>query len=200
MKTPRRTYWITDARQIRALASVARQEIVDAVTSAGPCTIAVIAETLGVPPDRLYFHVRRLMKVGLLVSVGKNGKGREEASLYDLPGRPLRLGGGTSAKGGQRAVGEIHDGIVRLARRDIRRAARQGDVPVEGPSREFWVGRVRGWLTPVEIRKLNGLIEETLKLVREGRPRAGARPIAFSFVLAPPRRAGTTKLSKGVSS
>lgn len=190
MSIPRNTYWITDSRQLRALASAARQEIVDAVTAAGPSTIAVIAEALGTRPDRLYFHVRQLVRVGLLVPAGTNGSGREEARTYDVPGRPLRLRGNPKVKASQQSLAEVHDGVLRLARRDVRRALGRKDITLEGPARDMWVGRARGWLSDAEIRRMNLLIEDMLKLVRCGKPRKGARPIAFTFVVAPPKRPG----------
>mgnify|MGYP002624047326 CR=1 FL=1 len=194
------TYWISDRRQLKALASPARQEIVDAVTAAGPSTIAGIADALGTRPDRLYFHIRQLVKVGLLVSAGINGSGREEAKVYDVPGRPLRLRSDPTKRAAQRTVGEIHDGVLRLARRDLKRAMSQPGVITHGPARDVWAGRARGWMTDSEIRELDQLVEKMLTLVRDGRPRKGARPVAFTFVVAPPKRPGGAGDEKGTKS
>lgn len=200
MTTPTSTYWITETRQVKALASPARQEIVDAVTAAGPCTIAAIAEALGTRADRLYFHIRQLVKVGLLVCAGTNGSGREEAKVYDVPGRPLRLRSDPRKRASQRSIGDVHDGVLRLARRDLRRSMTRADVTTDGPARDVWAGRARGWMTESEIRELNQLVEKMLTLVRDGRPRKGARPIAFTFVIAPPKRPVGASDEKGTTS
>jgi helix-turn-helix protein len=188
MAQNRQTYWIDDRRQIAALASPLRQEIVDVVTAAGPCSIARMAAALGRPADRLYFHVRQLEAVGLLHHNGTVGNGRSSAALYDVPGRPLRIRYDRCDKARVRAIGAVQDGALRLARRDIRRAMGSPSSVVTGPLRDTWGGRSRGWVTPPQLRRLNRLIEQMINLVRSGDARSGAKPVAFTFVLAPPRQ------------
>ena len=188
MTPAKQAYWIDDRRQIAALASPLRQEIVDVVTSAGPCSIARMAAALSRPPDRLYFHIRRLQAVGLLTQNGTVGNGRSAAALYDVPGRPLRIRYDRRDKGRTRAIGAVQDGALRLARRDLKRAMASPSSVVTGPLRDTWGGRSRGWLTPAQIRRLNRLIEQIINLVRSGDSRKAANPVAFTFVLAPPRQ------------
>lgn len=185
---PAQPYMIKDPRQLAALASPMRQEIVDAVEATGPCTIARLAEAVGTPADRLYFHIRRLESVGLLLRKGVTGNGRDAAATYDLPGRPLRISYEDRSHRQMRKVAAIHDGVLRLARRDFRHAIGTPESVLAGMLRDTWGGRARGWLTPAEIRRLNRLMEELLNLVRGGSWRKDARPIALSFVIAPPRR------------
>lgn len=193
-----KTYWIADLRQIVALASPLRQEIVDVVESGGPCSIAQIASALGYPPDRLYFHIRRLETVGLLLRRGQSGSGRSAAAIYDVPGRPLRVRYDRRDKKAMRSVAAVQDGLLRLARRDMRRAMTSPQSIVTGPLRDTWAGRARGWLTPAQLRRLNHLVEEMSALVRSGTLREGTKPVAFTFVTAPPRSNGRHGKQKGV--
>lgn len=62
----RRPYVIRELKQIRALASALRQDIVDGVEAIGPCAISELAVLLRRPPHALYYHVRRLVRLGLL--------------------------------------------------------------------------------------------------------------------------------------
>ncbi|HKQ50281.1 MAG TPA: helix-turn-helix domain-containing protein [Phycisphaerae bacterium] len=198
MTRNRQTYWIDEQRQIAALASPLRQEIVDVVTATGPCSIARMAAALGRPPDRLYFHIRRLEAVGLLTQNGTVGNGRTAAALYDVPGRPLRIRYDRRDKSRTRAIGAVHDGVLRLARRDLKRAMASARSVVNGPLRDTWGGRSRGWMTSTQIRRLNRLIEQMINLVRSGDARKGAKPVAFTFVLAPPRQRPAKPKSIGV--
>src|SRR5689334_1813461 len=88
-----RNYTIRRREQIAALASPVRQEIVDMVQASGPLSVAELAGLLGRPADGLYYHVKALAKVGLLVERAgrgvRNGRGRTEA-VFAVPGR-LRL-------------------------------------------------------------------------------------------------------------
>ena len=72
---------IAEPRQIRALASPVRQDILDAVVAIGPCTVAELAAALGKPPDAMYYHIRRLLAVRLLVEVASNGDERPDLRL-----------------------------------------------------------------------------------------------------------------------
>ena len=84
-------YPITDLAQFKALTSPARGEILDIVSLMGSLSIADMAEYLGKPIDSLYYHVRKLVKVGLLVEKVKRKSKRQMEAVYDLPGRPMFL-------------------------------------------------------------------------------------------------------------
>src|SRR4051812_38683008 len=72
---------ISKAPQIRALSSPARQDILDAVTAIGPCSVAELAAAVGKPADGLYYHIRQLLEVGLLVETRDDGAERGELRL-----------------------------------------------------------------------------------------------------------------------
>src|SRR4051794_35995334 len=81
---------VADARQIQALASPIRQDILDAVTAIGPCSVAQLAASLGKPADGLYYHIRRLLDVRLLMEVPGDGNGRADLRL-DAAHKPVYL-------------------------------------------------------------------------------------------------------------
>jgi DNA-binding Lrp family transcriptional regulator len=170
--------------QIRALSSPVRQEIVDAIEAAGPSTIAEVAASLGRRPDALYFHTRELEKVGLLRRVGTRGEGRSAAAVFDLPVRPLRLDYAT-ARGRAARLGPALDALLRLARRDTRRALYAAEAVADGPGRDLWVARFRGRVTPSDLARINALLEECAGILRESRTGPDARPVALAFALTP---------------
>jgi len=176
---------IREDRQYRVLNSPVRQEVVDVMESMGPCTIASVAERLGRRPDTLYFHFRALEASGLVRRIGEEGSGREKAVVYDLPGRALRLSYAGSTVQRSKRVGPVADSVLRLARRDVKRALGRGDVVVEGPAREVWVARSRGWLTRAEVARVNGLLGRATEMVRRGRERKGAHAMSVVFALTP---------------
>jgi hypothetical protein len=179
------TFWISERKQLAALASPLRQEIVDTLAATGPSTIARLAGELGLRPDRLYFHVRMLQRVGLLVTRGTVGEGRAAAAVYDVPGSPVRIRRECLDIARSRAIQRIHEGVVRLARRDLKRAARAPGVSQEGPARTLSAGRFLGWLSPEQLAELNALSDRVAALMREARPRPGAQPISYMFVMTP---------------
>lgn len=197
----RTKYLITAKEQRRALASPARQEIVDTLNAAGPSTMARLAALLGRPADGLYFHVKQLLRVGLVAEAGTTGSGRSLAAVYDLPGRPLRLAYGT-ARAERAEVARIIGAAIRLSQREYERACARGER-AEQPGRVLWGGRAKGWLRAAEQRRAGALLRELEALLQSGKPGRGARLMSFGYLLTPceearpgrQRRAGATRSS-----
>lgn len=185
-------YLIRATDQIRALASPARQEVVDALVAAGPASVAELAEHLGRAPDSLYFHLRRLEKVGLVREVGRRKSGRHVAVVYDVPGRPMRI---VQTRAIARPMDDVVGGILRLAQRDYRRNLRNPAAVLEGPARSLWAGRVKGWIDEKDLTRVNEMLEEIQRIVRTGRPKAKASAIGFTFVVAPAGAPATARRS-----
>ena len=173
--------------QLRALASPMRQELLDVLEAAGPSAISELAERLGRAPDSLYFHVRELVRVGLVIEVERRKVGRHVFVVYDLVGRPLRI---DRSKAKRADLQSVVAGILRLATRDYQRGLADPTTTPDGPARNHWGARVRGWIDASEVERVNELLEELSDLIREGHPGPGRQPVALAWVLAPvpPRR------------
>lgn len=193
MATRQAAFEISRADQIRAIASPVRQEIVDALDSMRASTVAALAARLGRKPDALYFHVRALERVGLLRRVGTVGEGRTEAAVFDVAGRPLRLAYGDDAGTRRRRLGPTLDSILRLARRDVQRALVNPASRIDGPQRELWVARVRGWLSAGDLERLNALLAQCTQILHDAPPREDATAIALTFAISPLRAGSRAK-------
>ncbi len=174
---PSAGFIVREPAQVRALASPVRQEIVDALVAAGACSISDLAQHLGRAPDALYFHVRRLVKVGLVIERERRKDGRHAWAVYDLPGRPVRLSYQPPNK--PRDLTRVIASAIRLSSRDFARAMSDSgyldpDVPPSGP-RRVWGGRAKGWLTDDQLSRVNALIEEAMAIVRDSGPPAASR-------------------------
>ena len=171
---------------IRLVASPLRQAILDAVSADGPLSVADLSEMCHRPPDRLYYHVKRLLAAGLLIPAPEDAGARE--ARFDVAGRPMyiRYDPGNAANRG--AVVGVMNGMLRAARRDFSRGFRAG-VAGNGPRRRLWVSRVEGTLTDAEIERLNRLLFAAIALVMSGRrrPGRGARVHQLTWVSSPGR-------------
>jgi len=182
---PRPTFAVREPRQIEALGSPARQEIVDGLEALGACSIAELAESLGRAPDSLYYHVRLLERVGLVVASGTRGTGARRETLYDTPGRLVVDHEPATARERKRLSGLVASAL-RIAERDFRAAIDGGRaIYRRGPRRNAWGARFKGWLTPAELAELRTRLESVAELFARGRKRRGSELHAVAFVLAP---------------
>lgn len=179
---PRGIVPIDRPAQVRALASPLRQEIFDVLEAAGPCSVAELAQRLARAPDSLYFHLRRLARVGLVVELERRQVGRHVFRRFDVAARPMRI---DRAKARGRDMDALVGGMLRLAQRDFRRGLAEPSRVILGAGRNHAAARVRGWLDAARLARANRLLEELGALLRSGRPAPGAQPVALAWVLAP---------------
>jgi DNA-binding transcriptional ArsR family regulator len=178
---------VVEARQIRALVSPARRDILDAVTAIGPCSVSELAAALGRPADGLYYHIRPLMRARLLTGTGGEGNGLQ----LDVVNRGFHLKYQPGSVANRRAVLRAVGAMVRSSERTFRRAYRPGTAVVSGARRNLWAGRARGALSQKELGEVHALIKRIVAILRSGRHDRGAgsrRNRAFyeiTFVLAP---------------
>ena len=184
-----RPYRIEQLRQIRAVASPARQDLVDAVASDGPCTIAELAERVGRPADALYHHVRRLVATGLLVEESVRRAAGRPAVRLTVPGRPMMIAYDQLARGNVAASNDVVATMLRSARRSFARALAAPGVRTWGPRRNLWGARAQGWLTPQDVETANALLTRLVAVFLRAKStkRNGSALHEFTFVLAPAR-------------
>ncbi|MBA2707660.1 MAG: helix-turn-helix transcriptional regulator [Gemmatimonadaceae bacterium] len=183
-----RPYYIREPRQLRALVSPLRQEVLDGVADIGPCTIADLAVLLGRTPTALYRHVKRLEKVDLLfrvephsVSVGR------PAAVLDVPGRPLFIHQGALAGKADSAVRAHLLAMLRNAGRGYLRALNSNDAVRWGKRRNLWHARWKGRLNEEELESVTAHLSELIAMLERGSgtDRRERRLHEVSFVLAP---------------
>ncbi len=190
---------VEDARQIGLLASPARIEIVDTLESLGEAvSVAELAARLGRTADSLYYHLRALAKGGLIDEQidadGRRYRARTRA------GRRLRLRYKPGGTANARAVNKVATSVLRVAGRDFARALADPDTVVEGPMRELWAARGKGWVRNSDLAEINRLLLRLMDLLHTPRDGAEGRLVALTWILAPldakPARRATKKTTR----
>jgi len=179
------TTLIRESRQIRTLATLKRQAIVDILDAAGPCSVLEVADLLECRPDRLYYHFRRLVAAGLLKGRRRRlGDGRPSV-IYALQKPRPQLLYDPHDRANVAAVNAVVAGMMREASRTFRRAFGPGTVAT-GERREIWAGRRVGWLTAAERESLNRLVHKLMALLTaRPHPTRSAKLYAFVFSFSP---------------
>jgi hypothetical protein len=169
--------------RLRALVSPARQEVLEVMTRMGAVSLAELGAVLGRPADGLYYHVRALERLGLVVLAGTRRKGRHGEALFRAAAAEFVIRYPSTPAGRGRTVTPVVTAMLRLGIRDFRRALADGRVRFDGPDREVWAVRTTGWLSASQLRRVNRLIRE---LARSTAQRGPARRLyAATVVLAP---------------
>lgn len=183
---------ISEPRLIRLLASAVRQELVDTLAAlGGEASIARLADELGRPADGLYYHVRALVRGGLLVETPTSKTGE---AVYRLAGdgAPLRLAYVLGPGGNGEEVVRFVRGLMQIASSDFEAATAAGALTVSGSGRELWASRNKGWLSDSDLAEVNALLERLSVLVSQPRSADRTRLASLAFCLAPldpqPRR------------
>jgi DNA-binding transcriptional ArsR family regulator len=175
---------IEDPKKIAVFATPIRVEIVTAISAlGGGATVAQLAAQLGLPADGLYYHLRALVRGGILEE--RAGAGGRSYHLTIANGQSLRLRYKPGKTANAKEVAKVVKSMSRLAQRDFLRALAHPDTVVEGPSRELWAARLRGWVDADELAEINVLLRRLAGMLLETRPAGGGKLVSLHWILAP---------------
>lgn len=191
--------------QIRLLSSPVRQELVDTLVALdGEAGVAALAEQVGRPADGLYYHLRALVRGGLVQEVEDSGRGERRFRLAHGAPTPLRLAYDLGPDGNATELRAFARALLQIAEHDFGNALTNGDAVVAGSGRELWASRNKGWLSPDDLREVNGLLERLSELTSQVRAPGRERLASLAFVLAPvdvrPRRRPSHKADREAES
>jgi DNA-binding transcriptional ArsR family regulator len=176
-------YIIRSKRQMRALAASTRQEIVDVLPRMGTVSVAELATALRRPADSLYYHLRILKRVGLVLSPGHRMLNGRRESLFRAVAPEMSLRYELGKKGNGTQVNAIIASMLRLGIRDFRNSFETGEASVSGPTRDLWALRTTGWLSQDQVAEVNQYIKNLMQTAAES-GRSG-RLYAITVVLTP---------------
>jgi predicted transcriptional regulator len=183
MEKSAKEYVIRSTAQLSALSSAPRQEIVDVLSRMGTVTVAELAATLGRPADALYYHLRVLVRVGLVVAEKSDKKrGRPETTFRTIAPE-LHLEYSSTDRSRVRSTSAIVSSMLRLGIRDFRRSLAAGTAQLAGPRRELWALRATGWLTPDDVQQVNGKMQGLRDAV--WKPKGKGRLYGITILLTP---------------
>ena len=183
MRSRAKRHVIRSQKQLAVLTSAPRQEIVDILADAGTLSVAELAAVLERPADALYFHLRALLRAGLVRHTGFRYRGRRKEALFRTIAPDLWLQYQPRREPNRRAVTAIVSSMLRLGIRDFRRSFQRGDVIVSGCRRELWALRKAGRLSLPDLAVVNRLIERLRSVT--SKPKGRGRLYAVTVLLTP---------------
>lgn len=182
MRERRKPYRITRRDQLKTLESPVRIEILFGFVASGPCSIAQVARELGRSPVSLYYHVRKLVEVGLLIEAGTRDTGARQEALFAAPSRQMVFPYQSASDSNRAIIRQLTQASLRLAARELERALQDPNAVLDGPRRTAHAGRDKGWLSAAELREVNELLDRLHTIFDKARH--GPRKRLFSLALA----------------
>ena len=175
------------AAQLRALASVARAEIVSALSHAAPLSARELAVRLGRPVSGLYHHIKALEQVGLLKAAGSRSSARRPEQLYALTAETLSSREAARSKQGRRALAATGRRFISAAARGFEAGLATREGRTEGAGRTAAVRRLRVCLGAADLAAFNAELDAWLARIQKRSRRLDGTTIDITLILAPVR-------------
>lgn len=162
--------------QFDALMSPQRLRLVEALDV--PKTAKEIAEQLGVPVTRLYYHLNALVEHGLILVVEERPKGALIERVFQVAGKAIRPSKAFLERYGAEGLVEVSALAFRHAESRFVAAVREGHVGLERdiPGRKASIGLSAMHLTP---ERLSELVERVEALQEEFTEDEGELLVSF---------------------
>jgi DNA-binding transcriptional ArsR family regulator len=182
-----RPYVVSTPKQIAAISSPGRDEMIDMIGIIGPCTVGELARAMGRSRHALYYHLRALVACGLLKEKRARKDAKREAARYEVVGRPIVVRFDLGTAKSKRAVLDLAHARLRSGARGFDRACHPQIAEVEGPRRNLWATRWKGWLSPAELEEVNRCFGKLIDAMqaRPGDERQRRKCYELTFVFAP---------------
>jgi DNA-binding transcriptional ArsR family regulator len=188
MKLPR-AHLLTSKRQLDAVTSPLRLEMLEHLQQAGPSSVADLAALMGRRATALHYHLKLLHGAGLVRVAGRRHAGKRDEALYRLAATAIAM------PGRRKQALQTVNATLRLAAREAGRALRDPGMRGAGPGRTLAMRRMRAPLSPPELREVNRLLDTLERaFTRAVKRHMGKRQpppgevVSLTFVLTPASR------------
>ena len=183
---PRRParYVVESVAQLRALSGPVPHQVISTLERLGAASVRELATAVGLPPESLYYHVRRLVAVGLLRVREERATRRRPEAVYELPARELVVRSHGAAPAFTDALVGLHRSLMQMAIRIYERALRRGDRPVRG----LRIIQQSARLAPSDLAELERRLEEIAGFLVERDDPQRDRFVSLTISLAPVQR------------
>lgn len=183
----------TPAR-LRAMASPARLELMNALVTTGPCSVAELARAVDRPADALYRHLRILLSAGLVRKLGDRPAGRRREIVIDAAAEHFTLPHDPTRRSNVAAHRKLQQTVLKVTENTLRALDGSPRGVLEGPDKNMLVRLEIAWLTEAERARAIAALETLASLFVQRQRRGPERRLfQLTAIMAPvvrKRRAG----------
>ena len=177
------------AKALSVLMKPARLELYESLQVGGPASVADLAQRLGRPADSLYYHVKKLLAVGVIQELADAGEGRSgpgrRGAVFSIVSRRLDAELDADSPASRDAWSDGARSLLRLAQRDFCEALDSGEARPKGVRRNVMLWRVKARLTPSKLKEVNQHIDALHDLLFERAEATQGELHAVTCVMTP---------------
>ncbi|MCZ6837096.1 MAG: helix-turn-helix domain-containing protein [Planctomycetota bacterium] len=162
-----RQFTVSKQDQLDSLASPVRHQLHQTMDAIGPCSVRELAERMGREPEALYYHLRNMLKSGLVIETGRRPAGRRYEAIYDVVGRPFRVDPTITRPGFLDGLYRSAAARLRLADRCLKQTIMAKRAVREGASRSFRIEQINVRLSDRNLKAYNRQVTELMSFLRE---------------------------------
>ncbi len=176
---------VSKVAQMEALTSPVRHQIHLVMEMLGACSVNELAERMGRVPETLYYHVRRLEKVGILERVGSRVVSSREEAIYQLKGKRLRVDPSQSSPRFLKARAKGCGSLLRFAQRAFVRAIERKAKRPLLPKHGLRIQQATVRLSAANLSKLNERLDSLQDFLADADEPEGRNMYVITLATAP---------------
>lgn len=157
--------------------------MIAAMERLAPCSVRELAEVLEMPPDRLYYHLRKLEAVELVREVEVREASTRPEHVYDLVADHLVVDPHEQSRPFLVALGQMYESALATAARLVRQATEAGRSR-QGRHQEVRLKRHHVRLTRRSLAEVNKRLDELHEYLRTCDDDAGS-DYSITLAMAP---------------
>jgi DNA-binding transcriptional ArsR family regulator len=177
--TTRGTVRLSGARELGALVSPLRVEIVELLQARGPSSIAELARELSRTPHSLYYHVHALARARLLIERERRKVGKREEIVWALAAERFEIERAPTSPLAVRALERSGAALLRRAERELCRSIRSG------ADEHSMLGARRARLDRAGLARVQRALDALDRTLAREHERGRGRAHLCTFVLTP---------------
>lgn len=176
-----RTFVVSQPAQLRELSSPVKQVILDSLAAANePRTMRELADDINRAADSLYYHMRSLVKSGLVIDGGTRLENGKQVAVYAAAGKRFRIKYDFGIPRFKQIMRSIFTATIRLAKRNFERGLDLDNVRLNSQNRNLYMTRMEAWLSKRQLAEVNRRIEEINDIMVDNcQPSSGERCSVF---------------------
>ncbi|MBN2564926.1 MAG: helix-turn-helix transcriptional regulator [Candidatus Eisenbacteria bacterium] len=178
-----RTLHIRDPRQLRAIRTPLRQELLQTVISLGTASVKALSEATGRPPASLYYHVHELEAAGLIARAERRPSGGRPEATYRAVADRILVDRDVRSPAFAKALADLHRATLNKADREIADALRRERIGGAPEGEAVVLLRLSACLSKADAQEARRRLHELAEFMGERRQERGEEELALTAAM-----------------